>query len=454
MQATVKVIESGVLVVLLAVLVWGRYGGIVRPWRKVGEGKEKRVWNLQPRTPADCPACQIAWAAGEWEVERTPEPWAVVKSQRGRPKEHDSDGYACMNRECPYYKITDRHLHALRWDGQRNKCEATDQWECGACEKKHTARLGTPMYRLKTASERVGLATHLAMKGMSVADISEVMGHSPDTIGRWLERDDAHSEKLHKHFFKGLVVVHIQVDELVTKVRRWAKRAWVWTAQDARSKAWLAWHVGGRAQADAHRLVHRVKQVLASDCVPAFTSDGLRQYFYALTAHFGQWVEQGGRRKPVWRALPTLLYGQFRKVRVGRKLKQVCTKMLCGERSRLQAVLQAIGLSGQIQTAFVERLNLTLRHLVAALRRKTWALAHNVRTLRWRVALAAAYYNFCRTHHSLRVPMGPGRYRGRTPAMALGGDRARVECARIDHPSGVLRAVSPALAGRVWIPGR
>ncbi len=94
--------------------------------------------------------------------------------------------------------------------------------------------------------------------------------------------------------------------------------------------------------------------------------------------------------------------------------------MLCGERSVLRTVLQSIGLSGGIQTSYVERLNLTIRHTVAALRRRTWALAHNVQTLRWRVALAAAYYNFCRTHQSLWVEMGEGRYRGRTPAMALG----------------------------------
>lgn len=163
---------------------------------------------------------------------------------------------------------------------------------------------------------------------------------------------------------------HIQLDELVTRVRRWAKRAWVWTAEDVQSKAWLAWHVGGRAQADAHRLVHRVTQVLARECVPVFTSDGLRQYFHALTAHFGEWVEQTGKRKPVWQVDPALLYGQFRKVKAGYKLRKVYTKMLCGERSALAGVLQALGLSGGIQTAYVERLNLTLRHTVAALRRR------------------------------------------------------------------------------------
>jgi hypothetical protein len=87
---------------------------------------------------------------------------------------------------------------------------------------------------------------------------------------------------------------------------------------------------------------------------------------------------------------------------------------------RCSQVLQSIGLSGGIQTSYVERLNLTIRHTVAALRRRTWALAHSVRTLRWRVALAAGYYNFCRPHFSLRVAIGGGRYRQRTPAMALG----------------------------------
>jgi hypothetical protein len=105
------------------------------------------------------------------------------------------------------------------------------------------------MYRVKTASDRVALATHLAMKGLNIADISEVLGHSPSTITRRLERDGQPSEDLHERLFKRLTVVHIQVDELVSRVRRWAKRAWVWTAQDAQSKAWLAWHVGGRAQA-------------------------------------------------------------------------------------------------------------------------------------------------------------------------------------------------------------
>jgi len=299
-------------------------------------------------------------------------------------------------------------------------CEATDQWECGACGSKHTARLGTPLYRLKTASDEVKVAVHLAMKGMNMADISEVLEHSESTITRWLERSGVHSGRLHAQWFRTLVLRPIQVDELFTRVRRWAKRVWVWTVEDAESKAWVTWHIGGRTQADAHHLLHRVRACLAPGCVPAFTSDGLRQYFYAITAHFGERVSQEGKRKPLWQPLPDLLYGQFRKVKVGRKLKQVYTKMLCGERSAMTATLQNMGLSGPIQTAFVERLNLTIRHIIAALQRRTWSLAATIRGLRWRVALGAAYSNFCRCHASLQLELPNGRKRRRTPAMALG----------------------------------
>jgi transposase-like protein len=290
MQKVMFVMESVVIVLLLSMLVWQRYQRTLKRWWNTWRAKPKRAWTLRAREPNDCQDCRLA--AGEVGPGRSQarRPWSAVKSRCGRPKTHDSSGQACMNPFCEYYWDTDPEFHALRWDGQRNKCEATDQWECGACGDKHTARLGTPMYRLKTSSEQVGLATHLAMKGLTIADISEVLGHSPATITRWLERDGEHSDKLHEQLFEGLVIVHIQVDELFSRVRRWGKRVWVWTAQDAQSKAWLAWHVGQRTQSDAHHLVHRVKQVLANACVPVFTSDGLRQYFYALTAHFGEWV--------------------------------------------------------------------------------------------------------------------------------------------------------------------
>jgi transposase-like protein len=172
------------------------------------------------------------------------------------------------------------------------------------------------------------------MKGVAAADISELLETSESTIQRWLDRGGQHSERLHAKWFKNLSLQHIQLDELVTKVRKRAKRVWVWTGMDVQTKLLLAWVVGGRSQAEANQLVHQIEDRLQKDHVPAFTSDGLNQYFYALTAHWGFWTVVEGKRKPVWVVAPDLLYGQFRKIRAGYKLKYFYTRMLCGTRAR------------------------------------------------------------------------------------------------------------------------
>jgi IS1 family transposase len=50
-------------------------------------------------------------------------------------------------------------------------------------------------------------------------------------------------------------------------------------------------------------------------------------------------------------------------------------RMLIGQRWRLFQTLREQGLAETIQTAFVERVNLTLRQGVAPLSRRPWSLA-------------------------------------------------------------------------------
>jgi hypothetical protein len=77
--------------------------------------------------------------------------------------------------------------------------------------------------------------------------------------------------------------------------------------------------------------------------------------------------------------------------------------------------------SGRITTAYVERHNLTLRALIAPLRRRTWSLAHNQASLAVYVQWGQVYYNFARYHQALNVPTHNGqRARSRTPARAAG----------------------------------
>jgi hypothetical protein len=64
-----------------------------------------------------------------------------------------------------------------------------------------------------------------------------------------------------------------------------------------------------------------LRAVLAFGCIPLVTTDGLRHYYYALTAHFGRWITTGRRWR--WVVDPALLHGQVHKRYRRRRLVQI-----------------------------------------------------------------------------------------------------------------------------------
>jgi Integrase core domain len=166
-------------------------------------------------------------------------------------------------------------------------------------------------------------------------------------------------------------------------------------------------------------------------------ADGLNVYFYALTAHFGQWREERRRGHNVrrWHVATGLIYGQVKKSYRRRKLMRVSHVMRLGTEAALTVALQRLGFSGRLNTAFIERMNLTIRHAIAALARRTWATSQQAPQLLAHLEWWRGYYHFVRPHQSLRValvqPRERGgklvaqRYRQRTPAMAAGRTNRR-----------------------------
>ena len=94
-----------------------------------------------------------------------------------------------------------------------------------------------------------------------------------------------------------------------------------------------------------------------------------------------------------------------------------------------------MGLSGRLNTAFIERVNLIVRHGIAALARRTWATAQQSPYLLAYLEWWRAYYHCVRPHASLRVALVQPRERGgrllvqrylqRTPAIAAGRTHRR-----------------------------
>jgi hypothetical protein len=175
--------------------------------------------------------------------------------------------------------MNDARIHALVGDGSHGRQERIQDLKCQACDTTFTGRRNTPWYRLKTSTQRVGEVSAALAEGLDVAAAVRVFGHAESTIQRWLTRAGMHSERLHQHLFRDLVLGHVQLDELKTRLRQKTHQVWLWVALDVQTKIVAAVELGARTQALAHRLIHKLRRVLTEGCLPEFSSDGLNMCF-------------------------------------------------------------------------------------------------------------------------------------------------------------------------------
>ena len=427
------------LLVVCLLLSLARLGRLcwfpLRPSSSRGGAKRSTLHRLlKPRCPDDCPACRLGSPASSagGPAPLPVRPWREVKSRRGAPKRVNTKGFACPNPKCPYFGSTDDQIHALVGDGKHGQVEQIQTFRCQACRTTFSSRHDTPLYRLKTPSQQVAMVLAALAEGLDPSAAERIFGYRQATITTWLTRAGKHAQTLHERFFCHLHLPHLQLDELRTRLRSAIQVLWLWLAIDPRSKILPVLSLGPRTQHTAHLFIHSLRQIVAPGCLPLFTSDGLNLYFYALTAHFGQWLalSRRGRNVRRWQVAEGLIYGQVKKSYRRRKLVRVTPVMRLGTEDALKATLQGMGFSGRLNTAFIERVNLTIRHGIAALARRTWATAQQSPHLLAHLEWWRAYYHFVRPHAALRArlmqPRERGgkrlvqRYRQRTPAMAAG----------------------------------
>ena len=123
-----------------------------------------------------------------------------------------------------------------------------------------------------------------------------------------------------------------------------------------------------------------------------------------------------------------LLYAQVVKQMRRRRLVTVKHRIVFGTKAAVDAVLAVCG--WQINTAFVERLNLSLRQRVAAMRRRSATSCQGEDGLGQHLLLFQVYHNFVWPHVSLRQALAAPRsthgtgsakvWRPCTPARAAG----------------------------------
>jgi IS1 family transposase len=421
-------------------------GGDQRPSKPLPPPR-KRSSDPQPfpgltRMPP-CAACEQAHASAP-QPPGCPPPRIV--STRGRPRQVDTSFHFCPKANCDYWGWVG--LGNISANGHPNG-GPWRQLHCTSCGGYFQETHGTPVHGKRVALDLLVWAVGALAEGLGIRAVARVFEVDPNTVLQWLVEVADHAMAFSRYFVHDVRVTQVQLDELFAllsavkdgevseaeAVQRLSRSPhWVWAAIDPESTLLLALNIGDRTLAMAQRLVHQVVEVLAPGCVPLFLTDGFKEYTTALLTHFGHWVQPERRQatgpapKPRWMPLPHLLYAQVIKTVRRRRLVRVRHRVVFGTLEAVQQVLAACG--WQINTAFIERLNLSMRQHVAAIGRRVTTLCKHEDGLRQQLAVYHVYYNFCLPHASLRVPLpqplptnGTGSaktWRPRTPAMAAG----------------------------------
>jgi len=365
---------------------------------------------------------------------------------RGRRRQVDTSTHFCPNPDCTYRGWVG--WGNLRANGHPNG-GPWRQLLCVVCHGYFLETLGTLFHGKRTSVELIVRVLACLAEGLGIRGTARVFEVDPNTVLQWLVAAAEQLRAFSQYFLHDAWVRQVQLDEvfaLLSAVKEGAvseaeaierlerSPRWVWVAMDPESKLLLAIEVGERTLAMAQRVVHHVAQVLAPDCAPLFLTDGFREYMTALLTHYGQWVQPSRRQdkgphpKPRWMPRPQLLYAQVVKTVRRRRLVRVSHRVVFGTLEAVKAVLAPLGC--QINTAFIERLNLTIRQHVAAIGRRVTTLCKGEDGLRQQLALYHVYYNFVLPHASLRQPVlqpeptnGSGsakQWQPCTPAMAAG----------------------------------
>jgi hypothetical protein len=390
-----------------------------------------------------CDACEHGTAPRP-QAPSPPPPRIVLT--RGRRRQVDTSTHFCPNPDCAYRGWVG--WGNLRANGHPNG-GPWRQLLCVACRRYFLETLGTLFHGKRASVELIVRVIACLAEGLGIRGTARVFEVDPSTVLQWLVEAAEQLQAFSRHVLHDVRVRQVQLDELfallsavkdgevseaeaVERLER--SPQWVWVAMDPESTLLRAIDVGNRTLAMAQCFVHHVAQVLAPDCAPLFLTDGFREYLTALLTHYGSWVQPPRRQatgpapKPRWMPLPQLLYAQVVKTVRRRRLVRVRHRVVFGTLAAVQQVLATCG--WQINTAFIERLNLTIRQHVAAVGRRVNTLCKGEEGLRQQLAVYHCYYNFCLPHASVRQPLpqpeptnGTGsakQWRPWTPAMAAG----------------------------------
>ena len=438
-----QLLLAALVFICLLIHVWSPYDPCHPSNTSLTPDKPRRKRSTDPKSftgllhKPRCEACEQR-ADGRPQAPGSPPP--MLTFTRGRRRTVDTQAHFCPAPDCAYHGWLGRGN--VRANGHPGG-QSWRQLQCVSCHGYFYETHGTIFHGKRSSPELIVRVIACLAEGLGIRGTARVFEIDPNTVLQWLVEAAEQLKAFAGYFLRELHLTQIQLDELyavistvrdgdmsaATAMERLSRSPhWVWTAIGPESKLLLSVQVGERTLAMAQGVLHHITQLLASGCVPLFLSDGYAHYLTAIVTHFGHWVQPPRRQltgpapMPRWMPLPALRYAQVVKTTRRRRLVAVKHRIVFGTKAAVDQVLAAC--DWQINTSFVERLNLSLRQRVAAIGRRSATPCKREEGLDQQLALFHVYHNFVLPHASLRQALASlflptGRDRPRY------GDRAR-----------------------------
>jgi transposase-like protein len=274
---------------------------------------------------------------------------------------------------------------------------------CHVCGKTFAETSGTPLFGLKHPLWLVGVVLALLACGCPVPAVVFAFGLDERTVADWQAKAGRHAKTVQQQLVcQGAIDLgQVQADELYTKTQ--AGPVWIATAMTVFSRLWLwgaiSWN---RDAALLAPVIEHVRAAAQPGYPILFAVDGFKAYVTTILQVFRDPLRSGKRGRPrlvVWDDLHIV---QVVKRRVGRRRVSITRQLAYGSLCRAEAIMQATQVElGRITTAYIERLNATLRTWLPGLVRRTRTPAGRRDQLEMGLFWTGCVYNFCHVHATL-----------------------------------------------------
>jgi len=301
-----------------------------------------------------------------------------------------------------------------------------ERYKCKTCGKTFSAHQGTMFEGLRKEEQLIIVVVTLLSYGCPRQAIVHAFGLDERTVARWQERAGQHCQKVHEATVMQatLNLEHVQADEIRVKGHRLIP--WMAMAIMVSTRLWLGGVVSEhRDRQLADQLMRMVKACCLPLCALLVLTDGWSAYPGSIRRAFREKVKRAGKQgRCQLRGWPEIVIGTVIKKTAKHHVVEVIRRMAQGTLEQAEELLALSAGGIQLNTAFIERFNGTMRERLASLTRRSRHAARRLAALDAGMWLVGCTYNFCWPHHELsrRIARAQGR-RGEvliSPAMAAG----------------------------------